>query len=235
MAQILTGDARGEYLKAFYYRMNRQVQRSTELLRIAIEEYPADDSLRLDFLRGWFNELAAGKAPPEIAEVAEHLNPAPASVLAAARHAAKNEWREVAMADAQLAEIPWTHIWYSEALELRVNWRIRINSAKERKRFAEEAILMIDRLAIMNPTLNLYALRTHAGLAADRPEVAVESLSNYARLALGMKRAGINTTPVSRKDANALIVVLDTVAKLPRADAVRIAEVRAEIDATAAN
>ena len=145
------------------------------------------------------------------------------------------EWREVAMADAQLAEVPWTHIWYPEALELRVNWRIRINNAKERKRFADEAILMIDRLAIMSPTLNLYALRAHAGLAAQRPEVAVESLSNYARLALAMKRAGISNTPVARKDVNALIAALDEVAKLPGVDAVRIAEVRAEIGSIAAS
>jgi hypothetical protein len=233
MAQILAGDARGEYLKAFYYRMNRQVQRSNELLRIAIDEYPADDSLRLDFLRGWFGELVKGNAPPEIAEVAERMNSAPASILTAARHAAKNEWREVAMADAQLAEIPWTHIWYPEALELRVNWRTRVDSAKERKRLADEAILMVDRVAIMNPTLNLFALRLHAGLAAERPEVAVESLSNYARLAIGMRRAGVTSTPVARKDINALIAVLDEVAKLPGADAARIAEVRAEINGLA--
>ncbi|HEU4781673.1 MAG TPA: fused MFS/spermidine synthase, partial [Steroidobacteraceae bacterium] len=235
MAQILANDARGEYLRAFYYRMNRQTQRSTELLRLAIDEYPADDSIRLDFLRGWFNELAMDKAPPEIVEVAQGLNPEAASILAAARHAAKNEWRAVAIADVQLAEIPWTHVWYAEALELRVNWRIRITHEKERKRFGDEAILMIDRLAIMNPTLNLLALRTRAGFAADRPEVVVESLSNYARLALGMMRAGISTTEALRRDLKALGELLDEVTKLPGVDAARIAEVREEIKAIPAN
>jgi hypothetical protein len=235
MAQILDGDARGEYLRAFFYRMNRQTRRSSELLRLAIDDYPADDSLRLDFLRGWFNELAIDKAPPQIAEVAAALNPGPASVLAAARHAAKNEWREVAMADGQLAEIPWTDVWYAEALELRVNWRIRITGEKERKRFGDEALLMIDRLAIMSPTLNLYALRTRAGFAADRPEVVIESVSNYARLGLGMVNAGLNTNAALRKDAKALSGVLDDVAKLRGADAARIAEVRAEIKAISAD
>ena len=125
--------------------MNRQPQRSSELLRLAIDDYPADDSLRLDFLRGAFSELANDKAPPEIVEVAAKLNPRPASILAAARHAARNEWRDVAMADSQLADIPWTDVWYAEALELRVNWRIRITGDKERKRFGDEAIMMIDR------------------------------------------------------------------------------------------
>ena len=90
---------------------------------------------------------------------------------------------------------------------------------------------MIDRLAIMSPTLNLYGLRTRAGFAAERPEVVVESLSNYARLALGMAKAGVNTPESLRKDATALRNVLDEVAKLPKADAPRIEEVRAEIAA----
>ena len=230
MAQILAGDARGEYLRAFYFRMNRQLQRASELSRLAIDEYPADDSLRLDFLRGSFNELAIDKAPPEIVEVAAKLNPRPAGILAAARHAARNEWREVAQADAQLAQVPWTDVWYSEALELRVNWRVRVNGERDRKRYGDEAIMMIDRLAIMNPTLNLYALRTRAGFAANRPEVVIESLSNYARLAQNMAKAGVHPAAALARDVKALGEVLTDVAKLPGVDAARIAEVRAEIE-----
>jgi spermidine synthase len=229
MAQILAGDARGEYLRAFYYRMNRQVQRSNELLRLSIDEYPADDSLRLDFLRDWFGQLAVDTAPPEIVEVAAGLSPRPASILAAARHAARNEWQDVATADSQLAEVPWTDVWYAEALELRVNSRLHIEGAKERKRYADEAIMMIDRLAIMSPTLPLYAQRTRAGFAANRPEVVIESISNYARLAKHMVSAGVNSPESLRNDAKALSGLLDDVSTLPGADAARITEVRAEI------
>jgi hypothetical protein len=235
MSQLVDGDARGEYLRAFYYRMRRQQQHSTELLRLAIDEYPADDSLRTEFLRGWFNELAVGKAPSEIAEVAGALNPPAARVLDAARHAAKSEWNEVALADAELAAIPWTDVWYAEALELRVNWRIRVTEPKSKKRFGDEAISLIDRLAIMSPTLNLYGLRSRAGFEAGRPEVVVESLSNYARLAAGMARAGVNTPESLHKDAGALRQILDEVATLPGADAARIGEVRAEISAISGN
>jgi len=142
--------------------------------------------------------------------------------------------REVAMADAELAEIPWTSVWYSEALELRVNWRLWVTDARNRKRFGDEAISMIDRVAIMSPTLNLYGLRARAGFSAGRPEVVVESLSNYARLAMGMAKAGVNTPESLRKDAPALRNVLDEVAKLPQADVPRIEEVRAEIAAMTA-
>ena len=231
MSQLITGDARGAYLRAYYFRMKNQAQRSTETLRLAIDDYPADDSLRQEFLRPWYGELVMGKVPAEIAEVADGLNAPAAQVLTAARHAFKSEWREVALADAALAEIPWTSVWYSEALELRVNWRLWVSDARNRKRFGDEAISMIDRLAIMSPTLNLYGLRTRAGFAAERPEVVVESLSNYARLAAGMVKAGVNTPESLRKDASALRNVLDDVAKLPKVDAARIAEVRAEIAA----
>ena len=133
------------------------------------------------------------------------------------------------MADAQLADVPWTDVWYPEALELRVNWRIRVTNEKEKVRYAEEAIMMLDRLAIMSPTLNIYALRTRAGIAANRPEIVVESVSNYARLAQGMVTAGMSTAESLRNNAQALSAVLDDVSTLPGADAARIAEVRTEI------
>jgi spermidine synthase len=231
MAQILGADARGEYLRAFYYRIKRQQQRSNEMLQLSIDEFPDDESLRLEFLRQWFNELATGTAPPEVVKVADAITGPAVQVLVAARHAAKSEWREVAIADTELAAIPWTSVWYAEALELRVNWRIRITDSKVTKRFGDEAVSMIDRLAIMNPTLNLYALRSRAGFAAERPEVVIESLANYVRLATGMVRAGVNTAESLTKDAQALTSILDEAANLRGADLARIAEVRAEIGA----
>jgi hypothetical protein len=229
MSMFFPNDPRGEYLRAFYYRMKRQGQRSNELLQLGIDAYPEDESLRLDFLREWYGPLANGNAPPEIVEVANGLSPQPARVLEIARHAVKDEWREVAIADNELASIPWTSVWYSEALELRVNWRIRVNDARNRKRFGDEAIPLIDRLAIMSPTLDLYGLRVRAGFAAERPEVVVESVSNYARLAKNMVRAGVNAPGAVAQQKTALNDTLDQVSKLPGTDAARIAEIRLEI------
>jgi hypothetical protein len=170
--------------------------------------------------------LAGGKAPPEIDELARGLAPLPAVLLESARHAVKNEWREVALADSALARIGWTDAWYPEAAELRANWRLRVSNPEERRRYADEALQMLDRLA---GTVSLYGLRTRAGLAADRPDIVLESLSNYARLALGMMRAGLQTPDASREETAALVDVLDGIAGKPGVDAVRVAEVRAEI------
>ena len=157
------------------------------------------------------------------------MNPRPAAILAAARHAVKNEWREVAIVDQQLAQVPWTDVWFSEALELRVNWRLRVTDAAEAKRFADEAITMLDRVAVMSPTISIFGLRTRAGVIAGRNDVVIESLSNYARLATGLVRAGVSTPESLREDAKALAQILDAVASKPGVSAERIAEVRAEI------
>jgi len=229
IAQILGPTASGEYARSHFFRATRQVSRSLELLRLAIDEHPEDESLRTEYLRGWFAALANDLAEPDIAELAKGLDPQSAAVLTAARHAVKNEWREVAMADQELAQVKWTDAWYPEAVELRANWRLRVNSPTERRRFADEAIVLLDRLAIMSPTLSIYGLRTRAGIGAERPEVVLESLSNYARLAVGLMRAGINSRESLSAETKALLQVLDTVASNKALDPARVAEVRAEI------
>jgi spermidine synthase len=229
MARILGPSAAGEYVRAFYYRATRQASRSAEYLRLALDEHPRDDALREEYLRPWFGALANGTAPPEVAELATGLSAGPAAALAAARHAVKNEWRDVALLDAELGRIPWTDAWYPEVVDLRANWRLNADDPAGRKRFADEALLLLDRLATMSPTLNIYGLRARAGLAAERPEVVLESLSNYARLATGLVRAGLNTPQSLNDEARTLRQILDAVAGNPTLDAARVAEVRAEI------
>jgi len=230
MSQILGDSAEGEYARAYFYRMRREHQRSTELMRLAIDQYPNDGALRQEFLRSHFGSLARGEAAPEIGEVAAGLDGPSRDLLAAARAAVKSDWGAVAAADGRLAEFPWADAWYPEALELRVNWRTRVTTVGQTRRFADEAIPMIDRMAAMNPTLNLFGMRARAGFAAKRPAVVIESVSNYIRLASGMVRAKAIPEETLRKDAVALRGILDDAGKMTGVDAPRLAEVRAEID-----
>jgi hypothetical protein len=57
----------------------------------------------------------------------------------------------------------------------------------------------------------------------------VESLSNYARLGVGMLRAGMSSPDSLRAEARALLQVLDRVGSNRALDPARVAEVRAEI------
>lgn len=235
MAAILAGTAPGDYARAFYYRTIRQAPRSLELLRLAIDEYPRDDALREEYLRPLFGELIEGKASPEVLEVANGLSPQAARVLIGAAHALRNQWQEVARLDSQLAQLPWTDAWYPEAMDLRVNWRLQVSDPVEARRYADEALLMLDRAAIMTPTLSTHGLRARAGVAAGRPPVVLESLSNYARLALGMIRAGMETPQSMRSEAQVLNQMLDSIAARPGLDPARVAEVRREIQQLSSN
>ena len=231
IATILGASADGEYARAFFYRLVGQRQRSLELLRLAIDQYPADLPLRQEYLRGFIPSLARGTATPDVAEVAAKLDAPPALLLQAANKGAAGDLRAVVAADAGLAEIQWRDAWYPEALEMRVDWRTQVSSPEHMRRFGDEAIPMIDRMIIMTPTLLMLKVRAQAGLAAQRPAVVIESLSNYARLSTEMGRHGQLAAQSLKNDANSVRAFLDRAAAMSGADAVRIEEVRAEIAA----
>ena len=205
------------------------------MLRLAVDQYPRDLPLRQEYLRSYLPALARGTASPEVAEVAAALDGPPALLLKAARLGVNADLRGVVAAVAGLAEIPWRDAWYPEALEMRVDWRTQVSSPEHMRRFGDEAIPMIDRMIIMTPTLLLLKFRAQAGLAAQNPAVVMESLSSYARLSVDMARAGQVPAASVRNDANSVRAFLDRAAAMPGADAARLAEVRAEVDAMAAS
>jgi hypothetical protein len=231
-AQILGRSADAAYVGAHFYRMTGQARRAREELRLAIDEFPDDDSLRKEYLRDHIVALARAKAPPEIVEVAAGLEPRARDLLGAVRLAGTSNWDELAAADQRLAEIPWTDAWYPEAVELRVDWRTgAIAKASEHAaRLAGEALPMIERLAIMSPTPQLHAMRARAGISARQPAVVAEAALDYARLVAGLVRAGAGSPDILRNDLATLGGLLDQAEVLPGADAARFAEVRAAID-----
>ena len=81
----------------------------------------------------------------------------------------------------------------------------------------------------MTPSLPLYGLRARAGFSAERPEVVVDSVYNYMKLATNMVRSGFNTEAALRQDAKVMRTLLDDAGKLAGANTQRIAEVRAMI------
>lgn len=236
-ATLLGQSPEGIYVGAHFYRLTGQSRRAREVTRLAIDDFPADDSLRKEFLRDYMMALARGTAPAEVAEVAASLEPSARTLLTALALAADAKWNEVAAADARLAEVPWTDAWYPEALELRAEWRTSPAAAasEHAARLADEALPMIERLAVMSPTPQLHAMRARAGLATRQPAVVVEAVANYARLVADLARAGVGSRDILGKDRPTLENMLERAAGLPGADAVRMGEVRAQIERLAAS
>jgi len=233
MGFALAPGADADYARAFAFRIRREPQRADETLKLAITEHPEDLSLRAEFLRNWVGALIRDEAPTEVAEIAASADPHSKFMLEAMRHALKAEWPIVAQSDDRLAEIGWTDPWFAEANELRINWRTRVTSPQQKKRYAEEAITMIDRACLLSPTLALYGFRARAGFNSDQPEIVVESVSAYAKLAGRMVRFHVNAPESLRQDQKALTVILDDAARMTGVDTVRLAEVRAEVAALA--
>jgi hypothetical protein len=229
MAENLAPGADAEYVRAFYFRTRNQQARAAEHFRLAINEHPDDQALRAEFLGPWIGSLVNDSAPPDVVEVANGLDARGKLLLDTARHAAKSEWIEVAKADPQLAEIPWTDPLYPETNDLRINWRTRVNATEIRKRFAEEALQMIDRACLLNPTLTLYGFRARAGFGAERPDIVLESVAAYAKFAAALVRSRVKTVATLRQDQKALGAILDDAAKLPGVEPVRLAEVRVTV------
>jgi hypothetical protein len=209
--------------------MRREQQRADETLKLAITEHPDDPSLRAEFLRNWVGSLIRGEAPADVTEIAATADARSKFMLETMRHALKTDWSAVAQSDGQLAEVSWTDAWFPEANELRINWRTRVLSPQQKKRYGEEAIAMIDRACLLSPTLALYGFRARAGFNAERPEIVVESVSAYAKLAGRMVSFRVNSVESLRQDQKALTTILDDAAKMSGVNAARLAEVRVEV------
>ena len=236
MSQILAGDARRRIpARLLLPHEEPDAARRPKHCGSPSIDYPADDSLRQEFLRDLVSaSWPRTRLPPEIAEVADDLNAPAAHVLAAARHAVQiGMARSRASRTPRSPKFPGPDAWYPEASELRVNWRTRVTRPHATgSDSADEAISMIDRARhhesdaeALRPARSCgFRRRAARGGGGIGVELCAAGGGHGARPA--------SSTPESlRKDASALRNVLDDAAKLPEADAARIAEVRAEIAA----
>lgn len=133
----------------------------------------------------------------------------PAIMTAVAQAGARQDWSFVAAADATLANVPWTAPWAIEAARWRVEWRIRMGSGATRRRQGAAAIAIADRVVVSQPDANWQALRAWSGVAADQPEVTVESAAAFcAAIDGGSDRVAADLRPALRDQAVALLAAV---------------------------
>jgi spermidine synthase len=120
---------------------------------------------------------------------------ADALMLQAAQRAARADWNGVAALDAGLALIPWTSLWNSHALRLRIEWRAHSHDAASHPGLGADSIAMIDRLNVYQPQARLYLLRALS--AGDEPHVLLESLFRYTLFVL---QGGVTVDDATRRE-----------------------------------
>lgn len=202
LGNLLGDTPQGAYVRALSVILAGNNEGGQRLFHESLARFPDDPELRFEVVRPYLGALARGTAPPGIAEVAAGMTGEPKLVLECLTYAAREEWGTLLQLDPELAAIAWVRPWAIDALQVRVDWRTRVATPEARRAYGDEALSLVDRALVVQPTSALYGLRARAAIAAERPDAIVESISSYAqamyataaRLPSGSQRASTRST-----------------------------------------
>ncbi|MEZ5475905.1 MAG: fused MFS/spermidine synthase, partial [Steroidobacteraceae bacterium] len=186
MGAALGETPQGDYVRALALSVSGRNEAAMQAVREAA--FLRGDSPLLDFelVRPHLGELAANRAAADVVVAAEKLTGGAAAVIQGSKFAGANEWGALAALDSTLAQARWTDPWYVESTQLRADWRSRVTTPGRKRQLGDEALSLIDRLVVVAPGVGLYALRTRAALAAERPDAVVESIFAYGRTTIAL-------------------------------------------------
>ncbi len=190
--------AQGDYVRALGVSVAGRNEAGMQAIREAAFMREDSELLRYELVRSRLGEIASGRASSELLIDAEKLTAGAAAVITGTRLAGANDWAGLSALDTKLAQARWTDPWYLEAAQLRADWRGRVTTPGRKRQLGDEAIILIDRLAVVTPGVGLYALRARAALAAERPDVLIESVAMYGRMTLAI---AATRGPAEREEA----------------------------------
>lgn len=162
---------------------------ANQQLSAALQRWPSSQKLNYTLFEPYLAKQPGDVVPAEIAAAARQLVGEPALVVTAVRLATQEKWGELAALDNQLEQIPWTAPWFMQAAQLRVEWRARVGNRELRPRYGTEAIAIADRVLLNQPDGFWYALRALNAVGTDRPQLMLESIAAFAKLALERAKA----------------------------------------------
>jgi hypothetical protein len=221
----------GQYVRLLLLGAGGNVDMAYRLARESLAAFPQSALLRFAALQPSLGAMARGQVTPEQQALVAALPPSAQATVLGAQYLLQGKFSELAQLDAALAEARWTDLWYVEALQLRAEWRSRVSNPGLSRSLGDQAIALIDRIALVQPSLPAFAIRARAALNADRPDVLVESVANVAQWAAAMgSNAGAESRARSRSTLTELLKLLDGREKDGRVDAARLEEVRGRIN-----
>jgi spermidine synthase len=230
MARHLGAEPAGRYAQVLLLAAEGRTDAAARLARESLAAFPDDVCLRYTAIQPALGAIARGEGTPELLQIAAGLPASARATLQGSQFLVQGKFGELAGLDRALAETAWTDPWFPEALQLRAEWRSRVANPDLTRRLADEAIGMVDRMVVVQPTLPLFATRARAALNADRPEVLVESVSSVARFTVAQAGRDAPGRQRARQQLAELVKLLDGREKSGRADAARVAEVRRYIE-----
>jgi spermidine synthase len=230
------GDAPAStYIRSLLLDVGGEPAAAHELLGAARLRWPDSALLTYAWAQPLQRSLAPGADEPALrvaldSAIAQLPAPAQAALngIAALR---AGRIGDIAAADALLASARWSEAWAPDAQQLRAEWRSRVSNPELAPALADQSIAIIDRLALLQPAAPLFAIRARAALAAQRPDVLLESAFSMTQWTLA---AASGAPPEARARARAalqeLLTLLASQKDDQRMDGVRLAEIRSRID-----
>ncbi len=233
MGRAIEEPSTAAYVMAIAHSVGGDPRGSTRLLEESLGLDPLNGAARFELVRPWLYALAQNRAPEPARVLARGLQGSAATLIEAGRHAGAGDWAELPPLDAVLQSARWTDAWYFETVQIRAEWRTRVSNPDRRARLGREALALLDDAMIVQPTPAMHSLRARAAIAADRPEVLVESIYRFSRGTLNdAAHAGEQALPQMRGSIDTLIKLIDGLGDDPRVRKERRDEVRAHLGKT---
>lgn len=231
MGGFMGAGEQAQYVKTLLLGASGQVAGAQRLARESLVAWPASSLLRYATLQSSLGPIARGQVSTEQAALIEALPTSAQATLKGSQYLVEGRFGDLAQLDAALAEAHWTDLWFVDALQLRAEWRSRVSNPGLSRSLGDQAIALIDRISVIQPSLPAFAIRARAAINADRPDVLVESVANVAQWASALAtNSGAEARARSRATLGELLKLLDGSAKDPRIDAQRLEEVQRRIN-----
>ncbi len=226
------GDSeQGQYLRMLLLGAGGNVEMAQRLARESLVAHPQSALLRYAALQPALGAIARGQATAEQQALVAALPASAQAAVLGSQYLVQGKYGELAQLDAALAEARWTDVWFVDALQLRAEWRSRVSNPGLSRSLGDQSIALVDRIAIVQPSLPAYAIRARAAINADRPDVLVESVANVAQWAAALgANAGNESRERSRATLAELLRLLEGRERDTRVDAQRLDEVRTRIN-----
>jgi hypothetical protein len=230
MAQLLNDPSMSAYAQGIAIANAGDVRAAQRLFHESLALDPRNDAARYEYVRPWLAALAKGQAPADVVTEAARLEGPPAAVIQARRHAVAGEWEQLPALDPLLATASETDPWYVECVQMRVDWRTRVTNPEHRARLGREALAMVEEVVVSQPSAAMFALRARSAIAADRPDVLLESIFGYAQSTVSnLSRLRDEDAPALSGTLDTLLKAIDEVGNDTRVQRVRVQQVRDEV------
>jgi spermidine synthase len=157
------------------------------LLDAAAMRFPADADIAFAKIRSRLLDVSTAQVDKMPIDLSISLSALPDSARAVVDGwgmAAAGQWSAVRTLDSRLAKTASTDAWFSEANQLRTEWRTNLAMSGSNAPLAKQALRLIDQGIAWRPNADLYTLRAAAALALRDAPTFLESASGFATLEL---------------------------------------------------